>query len=36
MTSITESRIFVSPSEATAFAADAWPLREDVFAPDAN
>jgi hypothetical protein len=36
MTSTTESRIFVSPSETAAFAADAWPLRADVFAADPN
>ena len=36
MTSIPDSQIFISPSDTTAFAADAWPLREDVFAPDAN
>ena len=36
MTSATESPIFVSPSETGAFAADAWPLRKDVFAGDPN
>jgi hypothetical protein len=36
MTSIPDSQIFISPSETTAFVADPWPLREDVFAPDAN